>query len=349
MDRPEFFEKSGAFTADRLREILWKVYGRGSAEVRARVEEALAEAAEPPKIAVKAAVDMAALLAEAERFVGLARAGAYMGGTREVHPTERSRWRVTYRRLLDDTSKAVAAGDLELGAGVLEALLDLACELREHAYFHSDDPVAAMRLVVSDKVKLLWRTSLDREAFPAFVRRAAPQLIRWESRHGWTRRGTHPLCTHEVSLADVLAELLRDGELEHWISVADAHLEALSAGEHAPRRSGPIRDYPQRRRTEKLVRFHDLLLDRLFSTEGEDRLDRLVAHAELGGPELAFLKARLAHRRGDASAARKLATACLAELPGHAGFLEFAAQIEAPLPRRAQEPGRRDLADEAHR
>jgi hypothetical protein len=335
MDRSEFFEKVGALTADRLRELLWKVYGKGSAEVRELVAAAVSEVAEPPKTPPKPPVDMTALLAEAERFVGLARAGAYMGGTREVQPAQRSRWRVTYRRLIDDASKTVATGDLELGGAVLEALLDLACELREHAYFHSDDPVAAMRLVFSDKVKLLWRTAIEREDSAAFVRRVAPQLIRWESRHGWTRRGTHTLCANEASLADVLAELLHDADLEHWIALADAHLDALSAGEPAPRRSGPIRDYPQRRRTEKLVRFHDLLLEKLFGTAGENRLDKLVAHPALSGPELAFLKARLAHRRGDAPSARKLATACLAELPGHAGFLEFAAQLDAPLPRQA--------------
>ena len=59
----------------------------------------------------------------------------------------------------------------------------------------------AARFVVSDAVELLWRTLLDRYGFAGFADRAAPQLIRWESRFGWTRSRAHKL------VYKVLAEL----------------------------------------------------------------------------------------------------------------------------------------------
>jgi hypothetical protein len=117
--------------------------------------------------------------------------------------------------LIDDASRAVSAGDLDRGRRALEALIDLACECQRHEYFHSDDPVAAMRLVVSDKVKLSWLAALEHEGFPAFVRRATPQLIRWETRYGWTRGGFHAICEHEVPLVDVVAEIMRSRGLQH--------------------------------------------------------------------------------------------------------------------------------------
>ena len=64
----------------------------------------------------------------------------------------------------------------------------------------------------------------------------------------------------------------------------------------------------------------------------EDRLDRLVSHPALGGPELSFVRARLAQLRGDTAAARKLAQECLQKLPEHNGFAGFAVQVGAELP-----------------
>lgn len=341
MNRAEFFDKIGPLAADRVREILWTVYWRGSAGVRERVEEALAPPSARPKTKPETVIDSTELFDETRRFVALARSGAYIGGTRDVHRTERSKWRVTYRRLVDDATKAVASGDLGHGAGALEALLDLACELYHYNYFHSDDPVAAMRLVVSDKVQLLWVATIEREGFPAFVRRAMPQLIRWESRYGWTRCGGHPICANEMPLADVMANLLRGRGLDPWITVADAYIEALTAAPKLRRALGQDERYELKRRTEKLAGFHDVLLDRLIGTEAEDRLDRIASQAQLVGPELGFLKAKLAHRRGDVAAARALVATCLAELPGHRELLELAKQIKAPLPPRAKELAQR--------
>jgi hypothetical protein len=336
MNRAELFEQLSPLSAERLREIVWTVYWRGSADVRERIEEALAPPSARPKTGRDAKIDAGALLAEVERFVALARSGAYLGGTREVHRTERSKWRVTFRRLIDDASRAVSAGDLDCGRRALEALIDLACECQGYEYFHSDDPVAAMRLVVSDKVKLSWLVVVEHEGFPAFVRRATPQLIRWEARYGWTRGGFHAICEHEMQLADVVAEIVRGrGGLDHWIAIADAYVDALGAALE-PRGVGENREYELKRRTDRLTRFHELLLERLAGTEAEDRLDRIATHPALGGPELSFFKARLAHHRGDLDAARRLTSECLCKLPGHNGFLAFAKQIAAPLPPRAK-------------
>jgi hypothetical protein len=57
----------------------------------------------------------------------------------------------------------------------------------------------------------------------------------------------------------------------------------------------------------------------------------------LAGPELTFLRARIAERRGDVSQAATLVTACLQELPGHQGYLDFAVEVSADLPPRARE------------
>lgn len=84
-----------------------------------------------------------------------------------------------------------------------------------------------------------------------------------------------------------------------------------------------------------------MFLDRLVDSEAEELLDRLVDHPAREGPELDFLRARLAHRRDDVERAHELVHRCLEELPGHRGFLAFAEQIDAPLPPRAQEAMRR--------
>ena len=125
-----------------------------------------------------------------------------------------------------------------------------------------------------------------------------------------------------------------------WVGFTDRYLDALdrlardaARSNHAWRPTGQDRD----RRTAALAEWHPLLLDRLIGSEAEDRLDRLTRHPALGGPELAFLQAQLAHQRGDVSNARSLVHASLQQLPGHQDFLDFATQIGAPLPPRAQQ------------
>jgi hypothetical protein len=80
-----------------------------------------------------------------------------------------------------------------------------------------------------------------------------------------------------------------------------------------------------------------LLLERLVDGEADDRLDRIATHCALAGAELTFFQARLAHQRGDLDRTRRLVHDSLLSLPGHSEFLAFAAEVDAPLPARAQQ------------
>lgn len=60
--------------------------------------------------------------------------------------------------------------------------------------------------------------------------RAATQLVRWESRYGWTRPGWGPIPEQEVSLASVLARRLQAPDM--WVTTADRYLHALDKTEH---------------------------------------------------------------------------------------------------------------------
>ena len=92
----------------------------------------------------------------------------------------------------DRRAGAVQAGEVAATANALEELIDFACEMRGYDYFRSEDPVEAARFVVSDAVALLWGKARAQGGFAAFADRAAPQLIRWESRFGWTRTRVGP-------------------------------------------------------------------------------------------------------------------------------------------------------------
>jgi hypothetical protein len=287
-------------------------------------------------------VDAHTVLAEVRDFVSLARSGAYLGGDRRVSPKERTRWRFTFRRLVASAGDALRAEDVGPAAAALEALIDLACEMRGYDYFRSEDPVEAAKVVVSDEVALLWTRVREHYGFPVFAEQAAPQLIRWESRYGWTRTGFGQVAQKESSLASVLAPMLQVRDA--WLTFVDRYLEALdrvATGKTAkPNRYVLSTDREPSERTRALAEWHLLLLDRLDDEETDDRVNRLTAHPALGGPELMFLQASLAHRRGDVDRARSLVYESLTELPGHGGFLAFATEIGAPLPDRAQQVAR---------
>jgi hypothetical protein len=80
-----------------------------------------------------------------------------------------------------------------------------------------------------------------------------------------------------------------------------------------------------------------MLLDRFAGSPEDELLDRLAASPALAGPELIFLRARIAERRGDVSQAAALVTACLKEMPGRQAYLDFAVEIGADLPARARQ------------
>lgn len=198
--------------------------------------------------------------------------------------------------------------------------------MRDYDYVRSQDPVEAAGFVVSDAAALLWASLLDRNGFPGFAKRAAPQLIRWESRYGWTRAGDGRTAAKETSLAAVLARLLRLPDM--WVGFADAYLAALDDPPSTPR---PLRR-SREQRSEELAEWHQLLLDHLADIDADDRLDRLTHHAALGGPEHRFLQAQLALRRGDHETARAALQHCLSQLPGHPELRQLATKINTPLP-----------------
>ena len=340
MDRTEFMAKLSPLDEERMRKVLWNLYWRGSAAIRERIEAEIdPDVGALRQHRAKESVDPDGVLDEVRDFVALARSGAYIGGDRRVSRHERSRWRFTFQRLAADAQKALLSPDgIGAGAAALEQVIDLACELHDREYFHSEDPVEAARFVVSDAVARLWSSLVNGYGFHGFAERAAPQLIRWESRHGWTRTGFGAIRQKETSLARVIAGMLRAPEM--WVGFADCYVAALDrfARDDAakPRRDWPYPDRNRERRTEALAEWHGLLLGKLVDYRMQDRLDLLVRHSALGGPELTFLQARLAHQRGEAEAARSLVHQSLETLPGHKGFLDFAVEIGAPLPSRAQ-------------
>ncbi len=340
MNREQFFGQLAALDEQRLKKALWNLYWRGSAAMRQRIEAEIApDQPDRGKRLAKEPADPHLLLGEVGEFVALARSGAYMAGDRRVSPRERTRWRFTFQRLVGDARDGLRAQDAAAAAAALEQLIDLACEMRDYDYFHSEDPVEAAGFVVSDAVALLWGTLQAQYGFAGFAERAAPQLIRWESRYGWTRSGWGRVSEKESSLASVLAQMLPVPDA--WVGFADRYLDALDRlARAAPAARSRVRQslgYDRDRRTAALAEWHGLLLDRLIGSEAEDRLDRLARHPALGGPELAFLQAQLAYRRGDVGNARSLVHASLQQLPGHQGFLDFATEIGAPLPPRAQQ------------
>ncbi|BBX74910.1 hypothetical protein MSHI_28160 [Mycobacterium shinjukuense] len=333
MDREQFFRVVSGLNEDRLRKALWNLYWRGTAPVRERIEAELAsDGRGRPQRPAKKPADPEMVQFEVDDFVSLARSGAYMGGDRRVTPRERTRWRFTFKRLAAEAQDALRAEDAEPAAAALEQLIDLACESHDYDYFRSDDPVAAAGFVVSDAVAALWAWTWERHGFQAFAETAAPQLIRWESRHGWTRYGDGPVAAKETSLAAALARMLRVADT--WEGFAERYLLALDGLCH---RGGSTRQLrrsearTEQERASELAEWHGLLLEKLADTEG-GLLDRIVGHAALGGPEHMFVSARLAHRRGNTDTARDLMARCLRKLPGHKGFREFAAEIGATTP-----------------
>ena len=225
MDREQFYGKLAGLDEVGLKKALWNLYWRGSAAVRERIEAELNPPADRPKRGTKAHVEPGLVLAEVRSFVELARSGAYLGGDRRVSPQERPRWRYTFQRLAGDARAALHAEEVGDACEAMELLIDLACGMKDHEYFRSEDPVAAARFVVSDAVALLWHTLREEYGFAGFAQRAAAQLVRWESPYGWTRHGDGSVGDREVPLAEVLAGMLPDPDA--WVGFADAYLDVL--------------------------------------------------------------------------------------------------------------------------
>lgn len=282
MNREQFFRVVSGLDEERLRKALWNLYWRSTSDLRRRIEVELAGdgSGRTPR-PVQAPADPETVLQEVDLFVSLARSGAYLGGDRRVSPRERSRWRFTFKRLADEALDALRSEDAGPAASALEQLIDLACSARDYDWFRSDDPVAAAGFVVSDAAAMLWASMLERDGFQVFAETAAPQLIRWESRYGWTRYGEGPVAAKETSLAVVLARMLRVADT--WEGFAEQYVRALDrlgdrGASERTRFAGSKRE-----RVGALAKWHRLLQENLVDTAGGP-LDRIAGHAALGGP-----------------------------------------------------------------
>ena len=190
MRREEFFDRLATLGDEGVRRALWNLYWQGSAAMRERIElQVGGDAAATGRRGSADVADVESVVGEVGEFAMLARRGAYLASNRRVSPRERTRWRFTFQRLSANAESALHNAEVATAATAIEELVDLACETREYDYFRSEDPVEAAEFVVSDAVARLWTTVRDRYGFAVFAERAAPQLIRWESPYGWTRRG----------------------------------------------------------------------------------------------------------------------------------------------------------------
>jgi hypothetical protein len=325
LNRDQFYDRLAEMDEAALKKALWTLYWRGSASSWERIE---ALTAPPGQTARRhgptTRPDPAVVLREVREFATLARAGAYLAGDRRVSPKQRTRWRLTFRRLAADALSALGDDSVEGAELAMATLIDLARETQDFDYFHSEDPVEAARFVVSDAVAALWSAIRRERGVAGFSERAASQLLRWESPYGWTRRGDGWVSQRETTLAKVVAGLLPVADA--WGAFADHYLDALDAAAgHAGRRPSATKEA----RTEALSEWHAMLLERLFDSDHEDRIDLLVDHPALAGPERTVLQARLVERRGDRDRARLLIRTCLSARPGHREFLAFAAVVGA--------------------
>jgi len=346
MGREEFYARLDALDEARMKKALWTLYWRSAAPIRERIEaEIVLDAPIPRRPAEDGPPDPQQVHDEVRAFIGLARDGAYIAGDRRVSPRERTRWRFTFRRLAADARAALAAPEWAPAQDALADLIDLACEVKAYDHFRSEDPMEAAGFVVSDAVALLWRRLLDRWGVGGLAEKAMPQLVRWESRYGWTRSGWGKVSEKGTTLAAVLERLLRDPGA--WVDCADGYVDALdwAADTDAARarNSYPSVDSLRQERARALADWHRMLLERLPDYDAADRLDKIAAHQAFAGAERDLFRARLAHRRGETDLARTLAHQGLTELPGHQELLDLAAEIDAPLPSQA----RRVLADRA--
>lgn len=136
------------------------LYWRGSAALQQRIEAELhtvehgtrAQPAAPPR------PDPTQVRTEVEQFAALARAGAYLAGDRRVAPRERTRGRLTFRRLAADAQRALREPEPLEAIAAVEQLFDLACEVGGYDYFRAEDPIEAAGFVVSAAVGPTWRT-----------------------------------------------------------------------------------------------------------------------------------------------------------------------------------------------
>jgi hypothetical protein len=132
MNRDEFYTAMAPDDDARLRKILWTLYWRGNAQLRERIEDELRSPEHPKVKPNRELPDPDTVLDEVTTFVQLAKDGAYMAGDRRVHHTERSRWRLMFRRLAGDALAALQADDAGPAQQAVAEMAGLACDITSH-------------------------------------------------------------------------------------------------------------------------------------------------------------------------------------------------------------------------
>lgn len=325
MNKDEFFRKMAPVDEAGLRKALWTAYWRGTDKTRELIEESLSPTGTRVRKA-PAKPDPTAVAAEVAEFVTLANEGAYMGRDRRVSRQERSKWRHTFRRLAKETTDALAGDHPDPAIGAMESLIDLACQTKRYQIFHTEDAMEAARFIVSDAAEALWVAIRRQHGFAAFSTHAARGLWRWESRFGWTLHGWGWVPERETSLAQVVARMLTSADA--WGQLAEDYLRVLDDPPRPAFEPESLRA-ARNERTSDLAEWHRLLIEQLMGTDYEDRLDRLVIHPALSGPELTFLQAQLAAWHGNQEEARVLIQKCRRALPGHSQFKALAEEVGA--------------------
>jgi hypothetical protein len=262
MDRDEFYTLLAGRDEAALKKTLWTLYWKGARPVRERIEGLLGVV--PPEAPP---IDPQFVLRDVKYFAALVRSGAYLGGDRRVSPKERTRWRFIFRDLVKEARAALTSDDEEsvrAGATALGIMVDLAQEMKRVDYFRSEDPVEAARFVVSDVVRVIWLRTRTVYGMEVFAQQASAQLLKWESRYGWTRRGDGWVAERETSLAHVLAELLITPDM--WDQFAQAYVEALNKSASS-KSSGRV--------PKDLGEWHALLAERLAGSDHEGLLAQL--------------------------------------------------------------------------
>ena len=294
LKKKEFVEKLSKYKEKELREMMWKIYYRAPETVRVRVEDLL-RTPDERKI-FKEVQDNAhrkALEQEIEEFVTTVRKGHYKRYSRHVARKYRKRWRFVFKRLLDDSTKLAEKGDVEVGLMGLETLLDLAYESFWNNYFHSDDPMKSMKVVFSDRVSLLWRARLSLEGFRSFAKHAAIQLIKWDSRFGWTYSET--LKPKEAQLSHIVSSLIKGADA--WLEFAEAYLDGLNQIYNELKKKADegvgkqwLRD---RIRTYdiKLSDWNEILITRLSESGEDEMIEKIIQHKLFGPAQRKVLKA----------------------------------------------------------
>jgi hypothetical protein len=133
MNREQFYGQLATLDEQRLKKALWNLYWRGAAATRERIEAEIDLAPrDRGKHPSREPADPQQLLGEVADFVALARSGAYIAGDRRVSPRERTRWRLTFKRLAAAAQDGLRAPDTGAAATAVAQLIDLACQTRDY-------------------------------------------------------------------------------------------------------------------------------------------------------------------------------------------------------------------------